>query len=36
VVGALGQLLNGVFFACQNLGLLRLLLLLLLKHSLEL
>jgi hypothetical protein len=31
VVGALGQLLNGVFFTCRNLGLLRLLLLLLMR-----
>jgi hypothetical protein len=36
VIRALGQLLNGVFFACRHLGLLRLLLLLLLMRSLEL
>jgi hypothetical protein len=36
VIRALGQLLNGVFFACGHLGLLRLLLLLLLMRSLEL
>jgi hypothetical protein len=36
VVRALGQLLNGAFFACRNLGLLRLLLLLFLMRSLEL
>jgi hypothetical protein len=36
VIRALGQLLNDAFFACWHLGLLRLLLLLLLKCSLEL
>jgi hypothetical protein len=36
VIRALGQLLNDAFFACRHLGLLRLLLLLLLMHSLEL